>query len=46
MSGWSCRLKAAGYTDTNPNVSNRDMFDVGTSENLAQNRLVGLRMHP
>lgn len=40
------RLKAAGYADTKPKVPNKDMFDEGIPENRAQNRRVGLRLHP
>ena len=40
------RMKAAGYADTKPKVPNRDMFDEGIPENRAQNRRVGLRLHP
>jgi chemotaxis protein MotB len=40
------RLKAAGYADTTPKVPNKDLFDEGIPENRAQNRRVGLRLHP
>lgn len=40
------RLKAAGYADTKPKVPNRDLFDEGIPENRAQNRRVGIRLHP
>lgn len=40
------RLKAAGYADTKPKVPNKDIFDEGIPENRAQNRRVGLRLHP
>jgi chemotaxis protein MotB len=40
------RLKAAGYADTKPKVPNKDLFDEGIPENRAQNRRVGLRLHP
>jgi len=40
------RMKAAGYADTKPKVPNRDIFDEGIPENRAQNRRVGLRLHP
>ena len=40
------RLKAAGYADTKPKAPNTDLFDEGIPENRAQNRRVGLRLHP
>lgn len=40
------RLKAAGYADTKPKVPNKDIFNEGIPENRAQNRRVGLRLHP
>ncbi|MBG06507.1 MAG: hypothetical protein CMM59_20790 [Rhodospirillaceae bacterium] len=40
------RLKAAGYADTKPKLPNKDFLGDGIPENRAQNRRVGLRLHP